>query len=311
MKIITGFKNEPHVSSQELRDQNMGIFGDGTYILDVGSGMAATVISANEVQIADGIMIGQGNTAEIPYGTSETLTIENGAQGMLRTDLIVARYTRAAGSPAIENMELVVITGTPTASNPAAPAYTTGSIAGGDTQVDFPLYQVNIDGISITSVEALVSTVNIFAKIGDTPMGTTADTITGAIREHQTAMVNLEYMRNWKFIQDADIRGGTNVQIPDDAREIYVMVFAVWSTTEKVCVDFFIPVKPHAFNPVGGGGTYHVKSWAYGSGVTGSSGNVQLQTSRDNIHYYVKLHAAYRNGGTDVTSSTYCRIYWR
>ena len=164
MNIITGYRGVGHIYSHHDRETNIGIFGDGTYILDVGSGMAATVISANEVQIADGIMIGQGNTAEIPYGTSETLTIENGSQGMLRTDLIVARYTKAAGT-AVEAMELVVIKGTPAASNPATPAYTTGSIADGDTLVEFPLYQVNIDGISITSVDALVSTVSVLDAI--------------------------------------------------------------------------------------------------------------------------------------------------
>ena len=105
MNIITGYRNEPHVDAQEFRNQNMGTFGSGTYILDVGSKMAATVVSATQITIADGIMIGEGNTAEVAYGTSETLAIDNGSQGMLRTDLIVARYTNNAS---IEDMELVV-----------------------------------------------------------------------------------------------------------------------------------------------------------------------------------------------------------
>ena len=164
MNIITGYRGEPHVTSQQLRDTNIGTFGGGTYILDVGSQMAATVISANEVQIADGLLVAEGCTAEVARGTTESMTIENGEQGMKRIDLIVARYTRDSGT-AVESMELAVIKGTSAASNPAVPSYNTGLIADGDSPVDFPLYQVNLDGISITSVDPLVSTVSVLDAI--------------------------------------------------------------------------------------------------------------------------------------------------
>lgn len=160
MNIITGYRGEPHVTSQQLRDTNIGTFGGGTHILDVGSKMAATVISANEVQIADGLLVAEGCTAEVARGTTESMTIANGSQGMLRTDLIVARYTKVAGT-GVEDMSLVVITGTPAASNPAVPSHNTGLIADGDSPVDFPLYRVNLDGINITSVDALVDTVSV------------------------------------------------------------------------------------------------------------------------------------------------------
>lgn len=164
MNIITGYRNEPHVTSQQLRDTNIGTFGGGTHILDVGSQMAATVISANEVQIADGLLVAEGCTAEVTRGTTESMTIENGSQGMQRIDLIVARHTRTAGT-AVEDMQLVVINGTPAASNPAVPSYNHGLIADGDSPVDFPLYKVNLDGISITSVDALVDTISIKGAI--------------------------------------------------------------------------------------------------------------------------------------------------
>ena len=164
MNIIWGYKADPHVTAQQLRNTYIGIFGDGTHILDVGSNLAATVISATEVQIADGVMVAQGCTASIENGMSESLVIANGTQGMLRRDLIVAQYTKNSGT-GVENMSLAVKTGTPAASNPATPAYTTGSIADGDTLVDFPLYQVNLDGISITSVDPLVSTVSVLDAI--------------------------------------------------------------------------------------------------------------------------------------------------
>lgn len=205
MNIITGYKAEPHITAQQDRNVNMGIFGAGTHIVNIGSKMAATVVSANEITIADGLLVAEGCTAEIERGTSESLEIANGSQGMLRKDLIVARYTKASGT-GVEDMQLAVITGTPAASNPADPSYNTGSIAAGDTLVDFPIYKVSLNGISIENVTRIPSIVSVAKtsdvsavssalstltntvttlsnKIGNTAMGTVATTVTAAIRE--------------------------------------------------------------------------------------------------------------------------------
>lgn len=213
MKIITGYRAEPHITAQQDRNVNMGIFGSGTYIVDMGSKMAATVVSANEITIANGLLVAEGCTAEIERGTSESLEIANGSQGMLRTDLIVARYTKASGT-GVEDMQLAVITGTPAASNPADPSYNTGSIAAGDTLVDFPLYKISLNGISIETVTRIPSIVSVAKtsdvsavssalstlsntvttlsnKIGNTAMGTVATTVTAAIRELLTKINTL------------------------------------------------------------------------------------------------------------------------
>lgn len=205
MKIITGYKAEPHITAQQDRNVNMGIFGTGAYIANLGNKLAATVVSANEITIADGLLVAEGCTAEVERGTSESMEIANGSQGMLRTDLIVARYTKAAGT-GVEDMQLAVITGTPAASSPADPSYNTGSIASGDTLVDFPLYKVSLNGIAIESVTRIPSIVSVAKtsdvsavssalstlsntvttlsnKIGNTAMGTVATTVTAAIRE--------------------------------------------------------------------------------------------------------------------------------
>lgn len=190
MNIITGYRGEPHITSQQKRNTNIGIFGVTPRIVKgVGSELAATIVSANSITIADGMVVCQGCTAEITRGTSESITIENGEQGMLRTDLIVVRYSKNSGT-GVEDMQLAVIKGTPAASNPQTPAHTSGTIANGDVLAEFPLYAVNIDGISIDSVTLLMdktSVVNwintVLNKIGDTAMGTTATTLTGAIKE--------------------------------------------------------------------------------------------------------------------------------
>ena len=160
MNIITGYRGEPHITSQQDRNVNIGIFGSGTHIVNVGSQMAATIVSANEITIADGLMVAEGCTATIERGTTESMMIENGAQGMLRKDLIVARYTKTSGT-GVEDMQLAVITGTPAASAPADPAYTSGSIANGDVLVEFPLYRVSINGINVESVTRIPSLISL------------------------------------------------------------------------------------------------------------------------------------------------------
>lgn len=156
MNIITGYKGAAHITAQQDRDINSAIFTTGVYILNIGSKLAANVVSANEVTIADGLVIAQGCAAEVARGTSESLAIDNGTQGMLRKDLIVLRYSKDAPT-GVENMELAVIKGTPSASSPATPSYTSGSIADGDTLAEFPLYTVNLNGITLESVTRNVS----------------------------------------------------------------------------------------------------------------------------------------------------------
>lgn len=198
MNIITGYKAEPHITAQQDRNVNMGIFGAGTHIVNIGSKMAATVVSANEITVADGLLVAEGCTAEIERGTSESLEIANGSQGMLRKDLIVARYTKTSGT-GVEDMQLAVITGTPAASNPALPSYNTGSIVQGDTLVDFPLYTVNLDGISIESVDRMVEYAELASKVvvdglvtkmGTGTLNTVVKNVIGAINEVFATLTN-------------------------------------------------------------------------------------------------------------------------
>ena len=115
------------------------------------------------------------------------MAIANGSQGMLRIDLIVARYTKAAGT-GVEDMQLAVITGTPAASNPATPSYNTGSIANGDTLVDFPLYTVNLNGISIESVTRNVSYIELATA---SALESARTTLQNSINSVNTTLTNL------------------------------------------------------------------------------------------------------------------------
>ena len=156
MNIITGYRNEPHITAQQDRDFNIGVVGNSetdAYVFDVGQNLHADVASANEIRIRDGIVCFQGCTASIDYGAYDSLAIDNGAQGYQRIDVIAVQYTKDSNTN-IESMELVVVKGTQSASTPSAPTLITGNIQAGAAIAQAPLYYVNIDGVSIDSVEA-------------------------------------------------------------------------------------------------------------------------------------------------------------
>lgn len=153
MDIVTGHVGSAHVTSWQDRDLNQGIFGDGTYILDVGSKMAASIITNNEIHIADGTLVMQGCQGVVQKGTYDTISIDNGSSGMKRIDLICAEYTKVGG---VESLGWTVIKGTPAASNPSDPSYTSGDIQNGDTPVQVPVYRVVLDGLTLESVDLLV-----------------------------------------------------------------------------------------------------------------------------------------------------------
>jgi hypothetical protein len=84
----------------------------------------------------------------------------------------------------------VVITGTPASSNPAAPSYNTGSITGGDTLVDFPLFTVNIDGITIESVTRLVGYAEVPSKSYVDALGTTLTNLINTTKNNLQSAIN-------------------------------------------------------------------------------------------------------------------------
>lgn len=158
MQIVTGHKGQPHITANDDQGMNQGIFGNGTYVLDVGGKLAATAITANEIQIADGEGVFQGVHFRVDPGTYDTVTIDNGTQGYKRKDLIVCRYTKNA-STGVENTEWIVKKGTPAASNPTKPAITSGDILSGATTAEMAMYEIVLDGINISAINKLFTEV--------------------------------------------------------------------------------------------------------------------------------------------------------
>ena len=53
MDIITGYTGSPHVTAEQDRDINIGIFGNESYVLQTGSQLTAEVSSNNEIKVRD------------------------------------------------------------------------------------------------------------------------------------------------------------------------------------------------------------------------------------------------------------------
>ena len=176
MEIITGYTGKPHVTAEQDRDVNEGIFDTGSFVLKTGSQLATELVSNNEIKVRDGVLVIQGCTAVIKKNTYDPVTIANGSQGMKRIDLIVARYNKNEETK-IEEVMLKVIQGTPNASTAAVPTYKTGDIQSGDLVADMPLYKVTLDGLNVTSVDKMFTVIPTLPELSSNLANIKADLI--------------------------------------------------------------------------------------------------------------------------------------
>ena len=149
MHLVTGYAGKEHVTAADHGAFHTALFGSGQFVLNTGNKLAASSPSNNTVRILDGDLLMQGRHVRLNEGTHVDLTIESGAQGYYRNDLVVARYTRNE-STGVEEVNLVVIKGTAAASNPADPEYTSGDLITDHATVnDMPLYRVVLNGLAV------------------------------------------------------------------------------------------------------------------------------------------------------------------
>ena len=154
-ELITGTKGTPHVTSTQDRSIYEKIIGKGSYILDDNENLEPELQSNQSLRIRSGMLYHHGSITEVKRNTYDEVTIANGSQGMKRIDLVVLRYTKNPETE-IEEMNWVVIQGTPAASDPVVPAHTEGNMQEGDLIDDCPFCEVHLDGIQVTEVVKLM-----------------------------------------------------------------------------------------------------------------------------------------------------------
>ena len=154
LDIVTSYQGFDHITADQLADFQRGLLGDSC-ILPVGSKMEVNIQTANQITVADGVVVYDGREIHIPYGTSENVAITSGTQGMMRNDIVCLQYNRDESS-GVESVEFVTIAGTPAASDPQDPAYSNLDIRTGVFMSQKPFCRVRLNGTAIEAIDMLV-----------------------------------------------------------------------------------------------------------------------------------------------------------
>ena len=165
--LVTGSHggDDPHVESKHDALMHAAMLGRGGYILKTRNWtMKPTAKDANNITIPAWDLVVEGRQIYIAAPTD--VNIQSGSQGQKRHDLIVARYALNSGT-GVETVTLEAIKGVPSSGTPADPGIETGSIIGGAIVSDLPLCRVNLDGITITSIDTLVNVMQPLEDVWD------------------------------------------------------------------------------------------------------------------------------------------------
>lgn len=286
MEIITGYTGKPHVTSEQDRDVNIGVVGEGSYVLRTGMQLAAEVSSNNEIKIRDGVLMHQGCTASIKKNTYDSLIIINGSQGMKRIDLIVARYEKNQDN-GIESIDLKVIQGTPAESNPAAPQCIEGDIQAGDYVADMPMYQVIIEGLNITEVKEMFKVIGSNKDLSDK-----VAKLNDKINNRKNNVLIGKWGKTWNLSTTPKNIGSSKPIVDDDC----------YKTTTGA----------NATVTINQSGLYCVTMYAQGSASQGASACIQAQVIANRTivdDNYVLFGAQYSYNGFPANSNMSRIIY--
>lgn len=229
LHLVTGYKGSDHVTSADQGSLNAAIFGAASCVLNRGNKFSASVQTNNSIRVLDGDLLIQGRHCRLNEGSYVDLTIENGAQGMKRNDLIVARYTKNSIT-GVEECNLVVIKGTAASGTASDPAYTEGNIiTDHDATADFPLYRVPLDGINVQTLVPLFNVVNDMGSILGTGSIHTENLAEGAVTKYFTATIGTTWTGSEApYTQDVTISG----LLSTDKPIIDLLASTTWATAE-------------------------------------------------------------------------------
>lgn len=267
LHLVTGYQGTEHVTAADHGSLYAAIFGSGSYVLDRGNKLAATVVTNNQIRIADGDIILQGRHIRLNEGATVDLTIENGAQGYYRNDLICVRYTRNSGT-GVEEASLVVIKGTAMTASPTDPEYNNGNLLTDNAETaDFPLYRVPLDGITVQPLVALFKIIPAYGECGldyvpndEKGKANGVATLNSSGKVPTSQLPSMNYIpTSQKGIANGVATLGSNGRVPDSQSP---MVLTEYDLIEQIGAS---------------GAKYGIKAYKYGRivfvNITISSGN--------------------------------------
>ena len=164
--LITGYCGKPHVTAENDRGINAGVFGAGRYVLPVGKQFKAEYIGANTVRLYDGKLVDNGAAAGIPAGEYIDLVVPNASQGMKRNDLIVFQYSQDS-STLIESGTFNVVRGVETSGTAADPELQYEDLLSGMATFDqMALWRIPVETSTISAPVQLFKVSKSLDKAG-------------------------------------------------------------------------------------------------------------------------------------------------
>lgn len=161
--LVTGYRGNNHITAEQWADLNRGIVGSGA-ILNVGSKMAVSIQTANQITVSDGVAVFDGREFYIEHGDSVNVTIASGTQNKMRNDIVYIEYAQDAVS-GVETAAIKVAEGTPVTSNPSDPEINDADIRDGVLLSQKKLCRVRIVNTAIDGIDMLVDVIDAIPEI--------------------------------------------------------------------------------------------------------------------------------------------------
>lgn len=162
--LVTGYAGKEHIKASDWGSYNAALMGGEKYILDVGKKFAIQIISNTQVRIQDGDYLIEGRHGRIDTNKTVDINIDIGEQGKRRKDLICLRYEKD-NATGIEQANLVIKKGESSETEPQLPQVVEGSILNGDLVSEMGLYELELNGLNLTSTKKLFTVVTNWANL--------------------------------------------------------------------------------------------------------------------------------------------------
>lgn len=128
-----------------------------------GNKLDYEIISANQINIKDGMVTAQGRNYVIYPNEVDSMTIENGTVNTKRYDLIVYEVSKTSEG---EQVGLKVIKGT-SATTPTDPILIQENTLVSGSKYQMPLYRVRLNGINVDGVDDLREYIVSFGNVSN------------------------------------------------------------------------------------------------------------------------------------------------
>lgn len=221
IELVDGKAGVEHISSEDKAIIHQAKFGKSDMVFDWGDALKCSIVSSNKATIGTGCASIQGLDWHIT--AAETVTIQNGSQGMKRNDIIAAHYHRDSTS-GNEKVELVVLKGTPDSNTAADPTIPSGKILSGAVDAYMPLWRIPLDGITVgTPVRLFTPRGALWDSVTQTLIKSQYGTVTG-VKSGKIAQISI----NWKSASPDSWGRGQFGTIPEGWRPA-VVTHGTWS----------------------------------------------------------------------------------